>query len=671
MKKITVLSVLVCAVIAFAFGFPGDKTDNMLVNNVVIMFEGTNGNGNGLWLDNFSFGTRYNNDLTISSIGMKDKNYLIPGVTSTNFSPVVTVFNAGWATSSSATVTMTDAGSYNVTKTVSAISGGATTTVTFDPITFNLNTAKNIKVYVTWSSDENHANDTVTQSTVFLPGVQKSILFEAHTATTCGPCASQNPSLDAFIQQHFDSIVAIKYHVWWPSLGDPMYMANIPQARVRTQYNSVSAVPTLTVDGVHQQVSAYTTLSNLLNPFNTRRALGSPIGLTVTDTRLAGDTIKTTISINVVSALPSNVDYRLRITANERKITYSTPPGSNGETIFYDVFRRMYPSSDGIPITYTPGTYTVEYKYKRDASWVDSMVYTAAFIQDEYTHEVINAAKGRNYYAKDNIVQPNVTDNSLQPMTSVAPDALMPAGNGLMAETMEGTFPPPGWKIYNNDSNFTFWQYTYTALGGPSFPGVKCVRINYYSYADNIGTKDIIKTKVYNNVNFTDSIKFDWAYAQRPGYEDRLVVKLSTDGGTTFPYTIFDRTGAALGTVPPQSSSFTPTASQWGTYAGMYATLTGVVPINSFTPSKFELVQNYPNPFNPTTNIRYQIANSSFVTLKVYDILGKEMKTLVSENLKAGTYEIKFDASNIPSGAYFYKITAGNFTDTKKMLVIK
>jgi len=148
-------------------------------------------------------------------------------------------------------------------------------------------------------------------------------------------------------------------------------------------------------------------------------------------------------------------------------------------------------------------------------------------------------------------------------------------------------------------------------------------------------------------------------------------VKLSTDGGTTFPYTIFDRTGAALGTVPPQSSSFTPTASQWGTYAGMYATLTGVVPINSFTPSKFELVQNYPNPFNPTTNIRYQIANSSFVTLKVYDILGKEMKTLVSENLKAGTYEIKFDASNIPSGAYFYKITAGNFTDTKKMLVIK
>jgi hypothetical protein len=671
MKKITVLTVLVCAVIAFSFGFPGDKTDNMLVNNVVIMFEGTNGNGNGLWLDNFSFGTRYNNDLTISSIGMKDKNYLIPGVSSTNFSPVVTVFNAGWTASSSATVTMTDAGSYNVTKTVSAISGGATTAVTFDPITFNLNTAKNIKVYITWASDENHANDTVTQSTVFLPGVQKNILFEAHTATTCGPCASQNPALDAFIQQHFDSIVAIKYHVWWPSLGDPMYMANIPQARVRTLYNSVSAVPTLTVDGVHQQVSAYTTLSNLLNPFNTRRALGSPIGLTVTDTRLPGDTIKTTISINVVSALPSNVDYRLRLTANERKITYSTPPGSNGETIFYDVFRRMYPSSDGIPITYTPGTYTVEYKYKRDASWVDSMVYTAAFIQDEYTHEVINAAKGRNYYAKDNIVQPNVTDNSLQPMTSVAPDAFMPVGNGLMTETMEGTFPPSGWKIYNNDSNLTFWQYTYAAIGGPSFPGVKAVKINYFSYTENIGTKDIIKTKVYNNVNFSDSIKFDWAYAQRPGYEDRLVVKLSTDGGTTFPFTIFDRTGAALGTVPPQSGSFTPTASQWGTFAGMYATLTGVAPINSFTPTKFELAQNYPNPFNPTTNIRYQIANSSFVTLKVYDILGKEIKTLVSENLKAGTYEIKFDASNIPSGAYFYKITAGNFTDTKKMLVIK
>lgn len=671
MKSKILLLFFVLACIVFSFGFSGDKSDKLLVNNIVIMFEGTNGNGNNLWLDNFSFGTRYNNDLSIASIGLKDKNYLMPGVTSTTFSPVVTVLNSGRLTNSGGTITMTDQGSYNSTKSVPSISGGSATTVTFDPITFNISTSKNLKVYITWSTDENHSNDTVNQTTVFLQGVQKKILFEAHTATTCGPCASQNPALDAFVQQNFDSIVAIKYHVWWPALGDPMYNANIPQARVRTQYNSISAVPTLTVDGVHQQVSAYTTTSNLQNPFNTRRAMASPIGISVTDTRLAGDTIKATITINVVSALPSGVDYRLRINALERKIQYTSPPGSNGETTFYDVFRRMYPSTNGLPINYSPGTYTVEYKYKRDASWIDSMMYTAVFIQDEYTHEVINCAKGRNYYADEKIKQPLITDNSVQSMTSVMPDAPILAGNGFQFETMESTVPPIGWSIINNDSNFTFWQYIYSAVNGPSFTGSRSIRINYYSYQENIGTKDIIKTKVYNNVSPDDSIKFDYAYAQRSGYSDRLVVKISTDGGTTFPYTIFDKQGADLGTAPPQTSGFVPTASQWGTFGARYGSVTGINTGGAFTPLKYELTQNYPNPFNPTTNISYQIAKNSLVTLKIYDVLGKEIATLVNEELNAGNHEVSFDASGIPSGVYFYKITAGAFTDTKRMILLK
>lgn len=94
------------------------------------------------------------------------------------------------------------------------------------------------------------------------------------------------------------------------------------------------------------------------------------------------------------------------------------------------------------------------------------------------------------------------------------------------------------------------------------------------------------------------------------------------------------------------------------------------------TVNKFELYQNYPNPFNPTTNIRYQIPNNSFVTLKVYDVLGKEVATLVNEKLKAGNYEIPFSISQfsdnpIPSGIYFYKLVAGDFSDVKKMIVVK
>jgi len=88
-------------------------------------------------------------------------------------------------------------------------------------------------------------------------------------------------------------------------------------------------------------------------------------------------------------------------------------------------------------------------------------------------------------------------------------------------------------------------------------------------------------------------------------------------------------------------------------------------------PTKLTLRQNYPNPFNPTTTIEYSISNSSLVTLKVYNLLGKEVTTLVNKNQTAGDHVVEFDASNLASGVYFYNIKAENYTVTKKMLLIK
>jgi photosystem II stability/assembly factor-like uncharacterized protein len=85
----------------------------------------------------------------------------------------------------------------------------------------------------------------------------------------------------------------------------------------------------------------------------------------------------------------------------------------------------------------------------------------------------------------------------------------------------------------------------------------------------------------------------------------------------------------------------------------------------------YHLSQNYPNPFNPITNIKFNISKSGFVSLKVYDIQGREIKTLINEKLSEGSYETIWDASNFPSGVYFYKLTAGNYSETKKMLLIK
>jgi hypothetical protein len=100
-----------------------------------------------------------------------------------------------------------------------------------------------------------------------------------------------------------------------------------------------------------------------------------------------------------------------------------------------------------------------------------------------------------------------------------------------------------------------------------------------------------------------------------------------------------------------------------------YFNLSGEV--NVGIPSKFDLSQNYPNPFNPSTSISFDLPVDGKVSLKIFDMSGKEMMTLVNEVKTAGYYSVSFNGSNLSSGAYFYRINAGDFTATKKMTLIK
>lgn len=88
-------------------------------------------------------------------------------------------------------------------------------------------------------------------------------------------------------------------------------------------------------------------------------------------------------------------------------------------------------------------------------------------------------------------------------------------------------------------------------------------------------------------------------------------------------------------------------------------------------PIKYKLFQNYPNPFNPTTIIAYAVPVNSFVQIKVYDLLGREVVALVSKSQSAGYYDVSFNAIGLSSGIYIYKIQAGNFIDIKKMLLLR
>ncbi|MDP2209377.1 MAG: T9SS type A sorting domain-containing protein, partial [Bacteroidota bacterium] len=99
--------------------------------------------------------------------------------------------------------------------------------------------------------------------------------------------------------------------------------------------------------------------------------------------------------------------------------------------------------------------------------------------------------------------------------------------------------------------------------------------------------------------------------------------------------------------------------------------ITSVEQIYSHIPEKFALNQNYPNPFNPTTTIQFDLPKASFVTLKVYNVLGQEVAILVNEKREAGRYEVEFNASALSSSVYFYRLVAGDFMAVKKFILMK
>jgi len=159
-----------------------------------------------------------------------------------------------------------------------------------------------------------------------------------------------------------------------------------------------------------------------------------------------------------------------------------------------------------------------------------------------------------------------------------------------------------------------------------------------------------------------------WNYTLTGGYQNRSGGKIPTNesGYTSTMDVRLDENGNVY------SQSYNGwTVEKWAYTGSLPVISTGVQQIGSTVPSEYSLGQNYPNPFNPMTTIEFSLKNSGMVTLKVMNILGQEVATLVNNRKEAGSYRVTFDARNLPSGPYFYTISTNGFTSVKKMLLVK
>jgi len=260
-------------------------------------------------------------------------------------------------------------------------------------------------------------------------------------------------------------------------------------------------------------------------------------------------------------------------------------------------------------------------------------------------------------------------------LTGLAVVSLGVSGNNVYAGTLNGTVPGVYYSA-NNGADWTPIGLTTVLVNCFAISGTKvfagCSGGKVYLTTNNGGNWTLVNSGLLSNMEIATleligSDLFAGIENSNPSYG---VYYLSNNGTTWIP-----KNDGFSQTPPVQSFFITSNYIFAGTGSQVWrrnlSEFIGIKQISEVVPAKYSLSQNYPNPFNPTTNIKFNVAKLSSVKIAVFDVMGREVQTLVNESLKPGTYEASFDASSLNSGVYFYKITAGDFSKTKKMLMIK
>jgi photosystem II stability/assembly factor-like uncharacterized protein len=272
---------------------------------------------------------------------------------------------------------------------------------------------------------------------------------------------------------------------------------------------------------------------------------------------------------------------------------------------------------------------------------------------------------------------------------------------------------------------FTGWATSHRIADISNFNNSKIYKTTNAGFNWSIKLSDSgAYCKYFNDIEFFDE---NTGYCISAGYHKSLFLK-TTDGGEHWDSSVYDnsyysslfflnknqgwiggnssvdstkfaytsngglswKNQCKLSSFSPNRIFFIDSLNGWATMdfdSRIYRTTTGghtfVRNISNEIPFKYKLYQNYPNPFNPKTIIKFDIPpleggqgsvtrrGEGMVSLKIYNILGEEIETLIKDNLSPGTYEVKFDGTNLPSGIYYYKLTAGDFSDVKKLMLVK
>lgn len=303
---------------------------------------------------------------------------------------------------------------------------------------------------------------------------ERVLLFECFTNTSCGPCASQNPALDALINANGDRVAAIKYHMNWPGANDPMYLHNTVDNNARKSVYNVNSVPHTVVDGIRfANVPGSLTQNMVNNWLNIESPFEMRLSYEVDET---ANTITVHVMGRASQAVAGNV--KLYVGVIEREIHYNSAPGSNGERDFYSVMKKLLPSASGTSIGNVEAGSYFAYSF----SWELANVYNndqldaIAWLQNINTKEVYQACKSSEsiepFYANEAMLSDISNVKSTNCSGEADPKVLMSnnGSNAITSAELEVLVNGEWLKTFEWSGNLPSLQSETIDLGAISFP---------------------------------------------------------------------------------------------------------------------------------------------------------------------------------------------------------
>lgn len=412
--------------------------------------------------------------------------------------------------------------------------------------------------------------------------------------------------------------------MYWPSSSDPFYQANPTQNNDRRLYYGVNATPTLKIDGVLDIWPI--TIASVTHAILQRSAIPAHIWLDMSATvngLFVNATAKAVADMNITG----NKVMQMEIVD---RYTY-LPNSPNGNPNFYSAMRQFAPSVNGQPFAATAGdTVTFTCTFRLNPAWDVNNLDIVCFVQDNDTREVLQSHREPT--------TPQPIQNVDVVLTPINPPIQIPAGGGSFNFNIAMT--------NNMDSAATFhaWIMQQTPSGTWQGPMLGPVWLRLAAAAS------ITRQRSQN-------------------------VPASAPPGT---YLYRGYVGIYNADARWDSSSFTyikltsgdgPWADDWGnTGEGFDQQVSASQPA---APVRFTLISAFPNPFNPSTTLSYVLPEAAKVGLSIYDISGRPLITLVDGWREAGMHEVTFDGSSLASGVYLYRLQAGDFNTSGKMVLMK